>query len=145
MGGAAFALRRLTHCCMDVSGLRPSRSPLRRCACAIGCERALPLLLTGTLAHASGLRPSRSPLDVQRAPEPPATDACRTIKPSAHAFVILKHACIAAGPSLPVGMRARRIAYAGIESGFERAQPFAGVLGAGPQPLAAQATRAGGR
>ncbi len=30
----------------------------------------------------------------------------------------------------------------GIKSGFERAQPFAGVLGAGPQPLAAQAIRA---
>src|SRR4051812_6332931 len=38
-------------------------------------------------------------------------------------------------------MRTRRSAYDCIESGFERAQPFAGVLGAGPQPLAAQAIR----
>jgi hypothetical protein len=51
------------------------------------------------------------------------------------------HVFVAACPDLPVSMRAKRSAYAGIESGFERAQPFAGVLGAGPQPLAAQAIR----
>jgi hypothetical protein len=38
-------------------------------------------------------------------------------------------------------MRIRRAIRGGIESGFERAQPFAGVLGAGPQPRAAQAIK----
>src|SRR5258705_13050594 len=37
---------------------------------------------------ASGLRPSRSPLGWRAAPRPPANEACRTIKASAHDSVV---------------------------------------------------------
>jgi hypothetical protein len=55
---------------------------------------------------------------------------------------MLKRAVVAAGSDLPIGMYSKRSAYEGIKSGIEGAKPLVGVLGAGPQPPAAQATSA---
>jgi hypothetical protein len=94
------------------------------------CEAALPLALPCARKCASSarrLRPSRSPLGASHAPKPPAIDVWRMSIAPAHASIYMpKHRSLAAGSDLPVGMRAKRSAYACIESGYPGAKPWAG-------------------
>jgi hypothetical protein len=74
------------------------------------CERALPLALS-----AGGVARLQTP----------TFDAWHTINPSAHASVMPNVASLAACSDLPVGMRTRRLACGGIESGYPGAKPWA--------------------
>jgi hypothetical protein len=113
----------------SASGLCPSRSPLLMCC----------------FVHARRLCPSRSPSGAQRAPEPPAFDACcmmmhRRMPPLCHAldyllppsftrryaFILSKPRSSAASCGAPVGMRAKRSAYECIESGIQGTKSLAG-------------------
>jgi hypothetical protein len=75
----------------------------------------------------AGSAPRAPHWGAQRAPRPPASDACRTINPSAHASGIPKWASAAACSNLPISMHAKRSAYSCIESGFQGTQSSAGV------------------
>jgi hypothetical protein len=60
--------------------------------------------------------------------------ACRTIKPSVHAFGMPKNTVAAACSTLPISMRARRLVYRCIKSGFQGAKLLAGGAGGAAAP-----------
>jgi hypothetical protein len=64
-----------------------------------------------------------------RAPESPANDACRMIKPSAHAFGMLRSRSTAPSSTLSVSMSVKRSAYQCIKSGLQGTKSLAGGAG----------------